>query len=166
MAYRDYPLMPTLHDGYRSLTLTLYYHPFCQLLFIGLIHPNFLPIVAYLMRIGLLMKRIEKVYWVIVSFTLTLSFLGRLGNNVRYQCPLGNGMGNPAGIASATRTRPVAQPYPQPHGFTRQRESKNVQIGPELKEIQPILMNFAKSAVTSSVLVQKLCFWTRLKTHG
>jgi hypothetical protein len=60
----------------------------------------------------------------------------------------------------------VAQFYPQPHGFTHQKESKNVQIGPELKEIQPILMNFAKSAVTPSVLVQKLCFWTCLKYHG
>src|ERR1700678_3276356 len=85
---------------------------------------------------------------------------------LKFARQLGNGTGNPAGIASATRTRPVAQPYPQPHRFTHQKESKNVQIGPELKEIQPILMNFAKLAVTPSVLVQKLCFWTRLKAHG
>ena len=79
---------------------------------------------------------------------------------------LGNGMGNPAGIASETRTRPVAQPYPQPHGFTRQKESKNVQIGPELKEIQPISMNFAKSAVTPSVLSKNYVFGLVWKLTG
>jgi hypothetical protein len=71
-----------------------------------------------------------------------------------------------ARVIRVSNTRPMAQPYLQPHGFTHQKESKNVQIGPELKEIQPILMNFVKSAITPSVLVQKLCFWTHLKGHG
>ena len=75
-------------------------------------------------------------------------------------------MGKPMGIEPATHTRPVGHPYPSGHGFTRQNKPKNIQNGPEMKEIYPISMNFAKLAVSLSVLVQKICFWTRLKADG
>ena len=76
-----------------QLTYAYNFLPYKSLLnslLVPIIHLHSLPIVDYLMRTGLLMKRIEKVYRVIVSFTLTLSFLGRLGNNVRYRHPLPN----------------------------------------------------------------------------
>src|SRR6202789_2737178 len=61
---------------------------------------------------------------------------------------------------------PMAYFYPQPHRFTRQKERKIVQNGPELKEIGLISMNFAKSVISLSVLVQKICFWACSKAHG
>src|ERR1700678_383098 len=60
----------------------------------------------------------------------------------------------------------MAYPYPQPHRFTRQKEPKNVQNGPELKEIGLISRNFMKSVISPSVLVQKICFWACSKAHG
>ena len=48
---------------------------------------------------------------------------------------LGNSTGNPVGIAPATCTRPVKYPYPQPQGFSRQNEPKNVEIGQEMREL-------------------------------
>src|ERR1700678_3569314 len=56
--------------------------------------------------------------------------------------------------------------YPQPHRFTRQKEPKNVQNGPELKEIGLISMSFTKSVIYPSVLVQKIRFWACSKAHG
>jgi hypothetical protein len=44
---------------------------------------------------------------------------------------LGNGTGKPTVITPATYTRFMAYSYPQPHGFTRQREPKNIQNSPE-----------------------------------
>src|SRR5271155_2220794 len=60
----------------------------------------------------------------------------------------------------------MAYPYPQPHRFTRQKEPKNVQNGPELKKIGLISMNFTKSVISPSVLVQKIRFWACSKAHG
>src|SRR5271155_3381974 len=82
-----------------------------------------------------------------------------------YQLQLGNGTGKPTGIAPATRTRPMAYLYLQLHRFTRQKEPKNVQNGPELKDIGPISMNFTKSVISPSVLVQKIRFWACSKAH-
>src|ERR1700735_4669986 len=78
---------------------------------------------------------------------------------------VGNGMGNPVGIAPVTHTHTQAVKYLQPTGFPVKKKFKKVQIGPELKEIQPILINFVKSAGTPSVLLQKLCLWTCFKAH-
>src|ERR1700761_5349541 len=70
------------------------------------------------------------------------------------------------GIEPATHTQPVGHPYSSGHGFTRQNKPKNIQNSPEMKEIYPISMNFVQLAVSPSVLVQKICFWTRLKADG
>ena len=79
---------------------------------------------------------------------------------------VGNGTGKPVGIAPATRTRPAEYPNPWGHGFTRQKESKSVENGPELRELGLISMNFTKSAVTPSVLAQKLRSWACFKAYG
>src|SRR5271168_961386 len=59
----------------------------------------------------------------------------------------------------------MAYSYPQPHRFTRQKEPKNIQNSPELKEIGLISINFTKSVISPSVLVQKICFWACSKAH-
>src|SRR5271168_5038687 len=56
--------------------------------------------------------------------------------------------------------------YLQPHRFVRQKEPKNVQNGPELKEIGLISMNFTKSVISPSVLVQKNVFGLVRKPTG
>ena len=78
--------------------------------------------------------------------------------------PLGNGMGKPAGITPVTHT--CKYQYLSTCGFSCQNESKNSQISPEMSEILLISMNFTKSAITLSILVQKLCSWTRFEGHG
>src|SRR5271168_5111034 len=50
------------------------------------------------------------------------------------------------------RQQPIPDPWHTPHGFTHQKEPKNVQNGPELKEIGLISMNFTKSVISPSVL--------------
>ena len=54
-----------------------------------------------------------------------------------------------------------------PHGvvFPNQNMPKNVQNGPEMEEIYPIQMNFIELAVSPSVLLQKICFWSCSKSH-
>ena len=74
------------------------------------------------------------------------------------QMQVGNSTGSPVGIAPVTPTRPVQYPYPQPHGFSRQNEPKNVEIGQEMRVLWLISMNFTKSAITPSVFVLKLRF--------
>jgi hypothetical protein len=70
---------------------------------------------------------------------------------------LGNGTGKPMGIMPSTHTQFSEYPNLWPHGFTHQKESKNVKNSPELRELGLIFMNFTKSAITPSVLAQKLC---------
>ena len=70
----------------------------------------------------------EKTFDSYLAKILSIQQLGDESQESREQ--LGNSTGIPVGIAPATRTRPVMYPYPQPHGFTRQKEPKNVQIGP------------------------------------
>src|ERR1700679_3126704 len=62
--------------------------------------------------------------------------------------------------------KPIPDPGRTLSWFTRQKEPKNVQNGPELKEIGLILMNFTKSVISPSVLVQKIRFWACSKAHG
>src|SRR6266567_8616445 len=53
-----------------------------------------------------------------------------------------------------------------PHGFTRQNATKNVENGGEMPEIHPISMIFTKLAISHSVLHQKTYSWTRFLGGG
>ena len=48
---------------------------------------------------------------------------------------LGNSTGIPRGIVPVTLTHPMESPYLSGHGFTHQNKPKNIQNGPEMKEI-------------------------------
>ncbi|KAF8148010.1 hypothetical protein B0H34DRAFT_679942 [Crassisporium funariophilum] len=62
-------------------------------------------------------------------------------------------------VPAQTRTR-------DPHGFTCHNKSKNSQNDQEMSEIQFILMDFTKSAVSHSVLGQKSVLGLILKATG
>ena len=79
---------------------------------------------------------------------------------------VGNSTGKPAGITPVTRFRTRQHPYNSTRGLSHQNESKNGQISPEMSEILLISMNFTNSAITHSILVGKLCSWTRFEGDG
>ena len=91
------------------------------------------------------------------AMSWSVAALGKIAAR-KGELALGNSTGNPVGITPETRTRPVQYHYPQPHGFSRQNEPKNVEIGQEMRELWLISMNFTKSAITPSVFVRKLRF--------
>ena len=53
-----------------------------------------------------------------------------------------------------------------PHRFTCQNASKNVENGREMAEMHLISMIFTKLAISHSILYQKICSWTRFVGGG
>jgi hypothetical protein len=53
-----------------------------------------------------------------------------------------------------------------PHGYTLQKEPKNIKNGEELAEIHPISMIFTKLAISHSVLHGKIYSWACFKGNG